>query len=80
MTRDRARAYTYSEQFRHECEVRYVVALPTRQQRLDFLAAVEKRRGEAAARRLRDDVQQAWAAAAPWARGKDGAGAESDPA
>lgn len=53
---------TYSKAWRHECEVRYVVNLPTIERRRDYLDAITKRRGEAAGRRLRDDVRAAWLA------------------
>jgi hypothetical protein len=43
--------HTYTEQYRHECEVRYICARPTRQERAEYLAGVDKRRG-AARRRL----------------------------
>lgn len=51
---------TCSEAWRHECEVRHVVALPTKECRREYLEAVTKRRGETAGQRLRDDVRAAW--------------------
>lgn len=47
---------TESEQFRHECEVRWVAKLPDHDSRRRFLAEVEKHRGKVAAERLRSDV------------------------
>lgn len=46
------------EQHRHECEVRWVVALPTNDRRAAYLAGVRERRGDVAGERLRRD---AWA-------------------
>lgn len=51
-------AKTYTEAWRHECEVRYVVALGTNAERKSYLALVNERRGTEAAARLRKD---AWA-------------------
>lgn len=50
-----------SEDWRHECEARYVAAMPMRQQRLDYVAAIERRRGAAEAERLRMTVRMIWA-------------------
>lgn len=55
------RGFTYTEQHRHECEVRHVMALPTRQARADYIASITKRRGEAAGERMRADLSTAWA-------------------
>ena len=66
------RGPTWSEEFRHECEVSFICSLPSRAARKRYfdgwtdergrlvkpLAAV---RGEAAVQRLRADVRQAWA-------------------
>lgn len=57
------RGYTYTEAWRHECEVRYVLKMATRQQRAEYLDAIERRRGKACADRLRSDVATAWLAA-----------------
>ena len=49
------------EQHRHKCEVRYIVnELKTRHERVEYLKGVEKRRGIAAANRLRWDVKLEW--------------------
>lgn len=45
-----------TEAYRHECEVRYVANLPSHARRRDYLAGVQKARGEAATRRLREDA------------------------
>ena len=56
------RGPTWTEAHRHACEVRYVMGMPTRDQRAGFLDGVERRRGKPAADRLRDDVATAWRA------------------
>ena len=45
-----------SEAHRHACEVRWLAARPTDAARTEYLALVEKRRGPAAANRLRRDT------------------------
>jgi hypothetical protein len=57
------RGYTYTEAWRHECEVRHVLKMATRQQRAEYLDGVERKRGKAPADRLRRDVATAWRAA-----------------
>ena len=54
------RGHTYSEAFRHECEVRYVLALPSKWARRDYLNSLHKWRSPAAVERLRADVAAAW--------------------
>lgn len=56
------RGVTYSERWRHECEVRHVVSLPTREERAAYLDALPKHRAAAAVQRLREDVRAAWIA------------------
>ena len=57
------RGYTWTEQYRHECEVRYVAAMPTRQQRADYLDAIEQRKGgKPRADALRRDLRALWQA------------------
>lgn len=51
-----------SEDWRHECEARAIAARPSLQQRRDYLEAIEKRRGAAAAQRLRATMKQIWEA------------------
>lgn len=50
---------TYSEAHRAACEARWVAALPTHGDRRAYLERVARRRGQAAADRLR---QAAWGA------------------
>lgn len=47
---------TSSEAWRHECEVRFVVTLPSHVRRKDYLDGVEVKRGKVAADRLRLDA------------------------
>lgn len=56
------RGITWTEEHRHACEVRYVAAMPTRQQRADYLEAIDKRRGQAAGDALRAGLREMWAA------------------
>lgn len=52
-----------SEAWRAHCEANYVANLPTLARRRDFLDMVQKKRGEAAAKRLKDAVRNLWYAA-----------------
>lgn len=52
---------TYSEAWRHECEVRYALRLPDKARKpriskLDYLNGVEKERGSEARYKLRNDM------------------------
>lgn len=47
---------TDSPAWRHECECRWVLGLPTREDRNGYIAAAKKIRGAEAAYRLRVDV------------------------
>ena len=49
-----------SEEWRHECEARAIAALRTLAERREWLERVEKRRGKAAADRLRATMKQLW--------------------
>lgn len=49
-----------TEAHRHACEVRYVMGMPDLGARRRFLAGVERRRGKAAADRLRAGIAAAW--------------------
>ena len=49
-----------SEQWRHECEVRFVIKLSTREIRATYLNGVEQKRGKPAADKLRMDVLAQW--------------------
>ena len=51
-----------SEAWRHECEARMVAARPTLDERRDYLATVERRRGKAAADGLRETIKEIWQA------------------
>lgn len=53
---------SYSEAWRAECEARAVVNMATLQQRRDYLAGVEKKRGPASAQELRRHVARLWEA------------------
>lgn len=47
---------TYSEEWRHECECRHILGLPDQHARNNVLAGIAKKRGQAAADRIRIDV------------------------
>lgn len=47
-------APTYTERYRHECEVQEVASMPSNEARREYLALVEKKRGINAATRLRE--------------------------
>lgn len=47
---------TYTEAFRHECEVRYVVGLPSNERRAEYLEKVFEKRGRKAYKRLRKET------------------------
>lgn len=53
---DGTQAASDSEAWRHECEAATVLAMPTLQQRRDYLAAVEKKRGIAAREALQNTI------------------------
>ena len=61
--------YTYTEAWRHECEVRQVVRMATPELRRAYLDGVERFRGKAAAERLREGVRAAWAQNRPGQEG-----------
>lgn len=48
------------ETHRHECEARYVLNLPDRKARNEYLQGVEKQRGRAAALKLKKGVEELW--------------------
>lgn len=52
--------YTYTEQYRHECEVRMIVNMKFKSDRVRYLEGVEKARGKIAADRLRKSVLEIW--------------------
>ena len=49
---------TWSEQFRHECEARRILALPSREERREWLEAIEKRRGVQARQALEVTIRR----------------------
>lgn len=51
---------TSSEAWRHECEARHIAGLQTREERREYLAFVAKKRGDAAAKALRQRVTEIW--------------------
>lgn len=52
---------TWSEVWRHECEVRWVARLPSSHARRAYVDGIEQRRGKPAADRLRAGLTAAWA-------------------
>lgn len=69
------RGRTYTETWRHECEVRYILSLPSREARREWLdhPLLLRTRGQAAVDRLKADVAAAWnaARATPIPRGQE---------
>lgn len=49
-----------SEEYRHECEVKYVIRLPSKNERAGYIARVRRHRGDEAADKLQRDVYYAW--------------------
>jgi hypothetical protein len=43
-------------EWRHECEIRYIVSLPSKEARQKYLRGVEERRGKTAAQRIIADL------------------------
>jgi hypothetical protein len=63
VTVDGKEVCTYSESWRHECEIRYAMQLPDKARKpkitkLDYLVLVEKERGEPARKRLRTEMAE----------------------
>jgi hypothetical protein len=52
-------AWTYTDQFRHECEARRVMRLPKDEREATY-AHVARARGPAAARELIEEVKRQW--------------------
>lgn len=52
--------YARHEQHRHECELRMIVSMKSKEDWQRYLEGVEKERGTAAADRLRVDLLTAW--------------------
>lgn len=51
-----------SEDWRHECEARWILKLPSLQQRRDWLASLEPRRGKTEVQRLKTTMEALWRA------------------
>ena len=49
-----------SEEWRHEAEARAIAALPSLQQRRAWLEDIQRKRGQAAADRIRETLKQLW--------------------
>ncbi len=49
-----------SDEWRHECLARWVVAIKSKDERREWLAAFEKRHGPDAAEKLRATVKALW--------------------
>lgn len=56
------RGFTWSEEYRHQCEVRTVIRWrrEDRNKAHDYLEAVKKKRGEKAGQELERDVRDQW--------------------
>ena len=54
-----------SDEWRHECEARHILALPALADRRAWLEAIEHRRGKADADRLRQTMGAIWQARQP---------------
>lgn len=52
--------YAETEPNRHECEVRMIMNMSSKEERRNHLIEIEKRRGKVAADRLRTDILRAW--------------------
>ena len=50
--------HSYTETFRHECEVRYVAKIWGNRAKREYILGVRKKRGDWAADRLYSDVKQ----------------------
>ena len=51
---------SWSEDWRHECEARHIANLPTLQQRREYLEVIERKRGGAECKRLKDTIRIIW--------------------
>lgn len=58
---DGSQVSNYSEAWRSECEARHVLTMPTVLARREYLAAIRKRRGDAAGAQLETLVRAVWA-------------------
>lgn len=51
-----------SEEWRHECEARYILNMDTKTERIEQLKRIEKHRGTAERDRLEKTILQLWSA------------------
>jgi hypothetical protein len=51
-----------SDEWRHECEARHIVDMPSLSARREYLAHVERKRGIEAANKLKNTVRLLWQA------------------
>lgn len=51
-----------SEAWRHECEARWILKLPSLQQRREWLASLEPKRGKTEVQRLKQTMEALWRA------------------
>lgn len=51
---------TYSEAWRHECEARWILKLPSLDERRAWLASLEKKRGQAHVEQLKRTMRKLW--------------------
>ena len=70
---------TYSEEWRHECEINFVLAMPSRERRAAYLDLIEKHRGEAAADRMKQELLRAWNERLANRNADDGEGTGTNP-
>ena len=54
------KGFTYTEQYRHECEVRYICILPTLNIRRSLLQVIEEKRGLKAVEKIKEDMVKFW--------------------
>ena len=52
---------SYSEAFRHECEARWILKLPSLDERRAWLQSLEKRRGKEHVEQLKTTMRNLWA-------------------
>jgi hypothetical protein len=52
---------SYSEAWRHECEARWILKLPSLDERRAWLQSLEKRRGKAHVEQLKTTMRNLWA-------------------
>ena len=52
--------YTWSEEFRHECELNMIMKKKTREERRSYIDGVERIRGIESANKIRSDILKLW--------------------